>query len=738
MEPGITRVLLVDDQPKNLLALEAVLGGMGLDLVRAQSGEEALREVLDGDFAVILMDVQMPGMDGFETAELIRQRDRSRHTPIIYLTAFQNTESQVFQGYALGAVDFLFKPIVPGVLQSKVAVFVELHRKAELVKWQAAELVENQRREHDRKLADERRRWELERLREEAARERKLAGELATVRDELAAQLSDMSRLHDLVARLSGSLDLTRVLEEVLAAITGLQGTDRGVLLLRDPERGTLTAAASVGFAGAELSAAVGGSPGATDAAGGDTILSGDAEPATALAPYLPAAGRAGCRASRSTPLRTSGGESVAIIVTFFQRPHDPAESETRLVELYARQAAESIDNARLYLAIREADRKKNEFLAMLAHELRNPLAPLLNSLYMLRSGRLGGPEAGQVQDIAERQARHLVRLVDDLLDVSRIHTGKIQLRTGPVDLREAVARAAEAVRSLIEARRLELTLSLPDEPLPLTADAARLEQVLANLLNNAAKYTEPGGRITVEARREREEVVVRIQDTGIGIAPELLPRVFDLFAQAEQSLDRSQGGLGIGLTLVRRLVELHGGSITAASAGVGLGSEFVARLPMASAACPDAAHAGDRRDPIPDGGAPATMHVLVVDDNTDAARVLARLLEARGYQVEVAHDGPAALAQAQARPPDAILLDIGLPGVDGYEVARRLRAVDGPDRALLVALSGYGREEDRQRSREAGMDAHLTKPVDPQTLDELLHRPRPAGRSHVEPSGRR
>jgi CheY-like chemotaxis protein len=752
MEPGgAARVLLVDDQPENLLALEAILGGMGLDLVRARSGEEALRQVLDGDFAVILMDVQMPGMDGFEAAELIRHRDRSSHTPIIFMTALQHTEGQVSRGYALGAVDFLAKPIVPAVLRSKVAVFVELHQKTDQVRRQAAALVETQRRDHDRELAEERRRWEVERLRAEAAREREAAeqlarkaaelartvaertraeAELAAVRDELAARLADMTRLHALVARLSNSLELADVLEEVLAAVTAIQGTDRGVLMLRDPERDAMVTAASVGFSAEELAddGDEGPAPAVTAVIGGGIVVEGvDQDPV--LAPHLAAARRAGYLAVCSMPLLTSGGEPVGAIATYFRRPHRPSEGEARLVELYARQAAESIDNARLYRAIREADRRKGEFLAMLAHELRNPLAPLLHALHLLGPGGAGAAEVGAIRDVAERQARHLARLVDDLLDVSRISTGKIELRRGPVDLREAVARAAETVRPLVEARRHALALALPEGPLPLEADEARLEQVFANLLNNAAKYTEPGGQIRIEAAREGDVAVVRVRDTGIGIAPELLPRVFDLFAQAEQSLDRSQGGLGIGLTLVRRLVELHGGSIAAASPGVGLGSEFVVRLPIRAADDAASSREGPRRGAVaPEAADPAPRRVLVVDDNADAARLLARLLEASGHQAEVAHDGPAALERAQARPPDVVLLDIGLPGMDGYEVARRLRQSVG-DRPLLVALTGYGQDEDRRRSREAGMDDHLTKPVDPRTLKELLARPRPVGR---------
>jgi CheY-like chemotaxis protein/two-component sensor histidine kinase len=394
-------------------------------------------------------------------------------------------------------------------------------------------------------------------------------------------------------------------------------------------------------------------------------------------------------------------------------------------VELYARHAAQFIENARLYRERREADRRKDEFLAMLAHELRNPIAPILNALHLLREED-GGPAAEQAHEVAERQVRHLARLVDDLLDVSRINSGKIHLRKVRVELGEAVARAVETARPLIAARRHELSVSLPDEPIPLEADAARLEQVLANLLNNAAKYTETGGRIAIEAHREGEAAVVRVRDNGIGIAPELLPRIFDLFTQADRSLDRSQGGLGIGLTLVRSLVEMHGGRITAASAGVGKGSEFVVRLPLGSPEALDETEGTGHPGPPLESVEARPKRVLVVEDNIDGARLMVRLLQSRGHQIRVAHDGPSALEAAREQRPDVVLLDIGLPGMDGYQVAEQLREMEGMERALLVALTGYGQDEDRQRSHEAGIDLHMIKPVDPEALIKLVASDRP------------
>jgi signal transduction histidine kinase len=366
---------------------------------------------------------------------------------------------------------------------------------------------------------------------------------------------------------------------------------------------------------------------------------------------------------------------------------------------------------------LQETDRRKNEFLAMLAHELRNPLAPLRNALHIVRQR---GPERRavvvQAWDLMERQVSHLVRLVDDLLDVSRITRGKVVLRREVVDLAEVATRAVESARPLIDARRHRLTYQCSPEPALVTADPVRLTQVIGNLLNNSAKYTEEGGEITLTVALEAGEAVVRVGDTGEGIAPEMLPQVFDLFTQVERTIDRAQGGLGIGLTLVRSLVEIHGGCVQAFSAGLGTGSEFVVRLPVLASV--EEGGVG----PGPEPSAPVKpRRILVVDDNVDNAESLALLLQLSGHQVRTAHNGPGALAAASAFRPEVVLLDIGLPGMDGYEVARCLRTEAGGEKLLLVAQTGYGQEDDQRRSRQAGFDAHLVKPVDPDTLRALL-----------------
>jgi PAS domain S-box-containing protein len=359
-----------------------------------------------------------------------------------------------------------------------------------------------------------------------------------------------------------------------------------------------------------------------------------------------------------------------------------------------------------------EASRRKDEFLSLLSHELRNPLAPIRNGLEILQQDP-GEETAKTVLELMGRQLHHLTRLVDDLLDVSRITSGRIELRPEPNDLRAILESAVEASRPLLDSKEHAFSLSLPEEPLPILADLTRLDQVFVNLLNNAAKYTDRGGRIELEAEREGENALVRLRDNGRGMAPEFLPRIFDLFTQADRSLARSEGGLGVGLTLVRRLVEMHRGSVEASSPGEGRGSEFVVRLPLAAVS--------DRNEE-PRSRRPATtpaLRVLLVEDHADSARSLSLLLELLGHEVEVVTDGREALEAVESIRPEVVLLDIGLPGMDGYEVARRLRARGS--KALLVSLTGYGRDADKIRSREAGFDHHLVKPVELETLEKLL-----------------
>jgi len=391
--------------------------------------------------------------------------------------------------------------------------------------------------------------------------------------------------------------------------------------------------------------------------------------------------------------------------------------SDLNLATELADHAAFAINNARLHSEVQEMNLRKDEFLAMLAHELRNPLAPISNILKLLQLQGAGDPDLRRSLDVLGRQVQHIIRLVDDLLDISRITRRKMALQKVLLELSTVVTHAIETSRPFIEARKHQLSVSLPEEPVQLVADPVRLGQIIVNLLNNAAKYTEPGGHIWLTCMREGSEVVIRVKDTGIGISPDMLTRVFDMFTQMGQSSSRSQGGLGIGLTLVRSLVILHGGSISAHSAGLGQGSEFVVRLPAFTEASPAPSPVATKEE----GTSGRHLRILVVDDNVDAATTLAELLSLLGYEVQVVHDGPAAVELASAYQPDVVLLDIRLPGMDGYLVAQKLRQNLRLSKTIIAALTGYGREGDPSRFQEAGFDYHFIKPLDINVLERVL-----------------
>ena len=437
-----------------------------------------------------------------------------------------------------------------------------------------------------------------------------------------------------------------------------------------------------------------------------------------------------GLRSLICVPLSSREGNLGFITFVTAESARAFSLSDLELAEELARRASTALENARLYEAVREADRRKDEFLAMLAHELRNPLAPIRNALHILGMPEANSGILAQARGMMERQIEQLIRLVDDLLDVSRIMRGKIELRKHPVELKEIVQRAVETSRPVIDAQRHEFQVSLPAEPVWLEADAIRLAQAVSNLLNNAAKYTEPGGRIWLEAERQGGRLELRVRDTGIGIEPDALAQVFELFVQAERGRNHAQGGLGIGLTLVRQLVELHGGTIEARSAGMAQGCEFVVRLPIMANAPESSPAPSSAANAEPGGNAARPRRILVVDDNVDAAKTLAMLLKFKKQDVQVVHDGPAALSLASSYRPDVVLLDIGMPGMDGYEVARRLRNYPELGNVLLVALTGWGQEEDQRRSRDAGFDVHLVKPIRLEMVERLLaHSKLPAAR---------
>ena len=415
-------------------------------------------------------------------------------------------------------------------------------------------------------------------------------------------------------------------------------------------------------------------------------------------------------------PLETKAGapaEVEFVCNTYQVEGRDVAQCNIRDVSERSRLEKKTHEQA---AALADLHRRKDEFLAMLSHELRNPLAPIANAVQLLRLVPGEAPLQHKARAIIERQVSQLTRLVDDLMEVSRVTTGRIRLRLEAVLANGAVERAVETARPLIDGHRHELTLALSPQPIWLHADPSRLEQIVVNLLTNAAKYTADGGGIFLSVEQCGDECVLRVRDTGVGIAPDLLPRVFDLFTQSERSLDRSQGGLGIGLAVVQRLVELHGGRVVAHSS-LGHGSEFVVHLPVVG---PDVTSAASS---TAEATAPTQprLRLLVVDDNVDMAESLAMLMQAAGHDVQTAHSGAGAVSAASDYRPDVVLLDIGLPEIDGFEVARRIRSDPSHHAMVLVALTGYGQDADRRRSREAGFDHHLVKPVDREEMQGIL-----------------
>lgn len=428
-----------------------------------------------------------------------------------------------------------------------------------------------------------------------------------------------------------------------------------------------------------------------------------------------------GLRSYLCVPMRAHGKILGALTFVMAESGRRYSSNDLSLAEDLAHRAAIAVENAQLYQQLREADRRKDEFLATLAHELRNPLAPVRNGLQILRLAS-GRPEVmEQTQQMMDRQLGHMVRLIDDLLDLSRITRGKIELRKERVALTDIVQSALEATRSTLESAGHELTVTLPSRPVYLNADPTRLVQVFGNILHNAARYTPPSGRIELSAEQEGDRAVVRVRDTGLGIPPEMLSKVFEMFTQINRRLERSQGGLGIGLALVQSLVHMHGGVIEAHSEGANKGSEFIVRLPLAAdrETLPTTNSASEQANRHP------AHRILVVDDNADAAESLALLLRIQNNEVWVAHEGLGGIELALRHHPDLIFLDIGLPGMSGYEIARRLRQEPELAGVTLVALTGWGQPEDRRRSHEAGFDAHLVKPVDTTLLNKILSTPR-------------
>ena len=686
--PSLERsnILIVDDRLDKRVVFRTILEEIDQNIVTASSGEEALRWLLDNDCAVILLDVNMPGMDGLETAELIRARRKSAHTPIIFITAFAD-EMHTARGYSLGAVDYILSPVVPNILRSKVKALVQLHRlNAEL-----------------KKRSDER----VALVREQAAR---------TNAEEQQRRASFLAEATQVMA---SSLDADTILTSASGLVVPFLADFGAVVLVN--EDGSERARRTSAVAGWEQYV------GRHDTSFGE-MLARQLERAIATGEHAhaerlvsPAQGDAVDEGPsgeiHAFPLVTRGRTRGALLVALGPSTRRLAGADLSLADSVAGRAAASLDNCLLYTEIQNADQRKNEFLATLSHELRNPLAPMRAALHMLRAGNVDVPKARSLLETMDRQVGQMTRLVEDLLDISRITRGVIELRREPVDVASEIRNALESCAGPLEVGRHQLKVDLPEQPAKVLADRVRLQQILENLILNAVKYTEPGGRIEVRARAEGDVVVISVSDNGIGIAQDKLAQVFDLFVQVDDSSERTRKGLGIGLALVRDLVRRHGGTVEAQSDGLGKGSTFVVRLPRAAAS--------DVKEAAAAVAAPATesnaRRVLVVDDNVDAAETLAMMLEILGQETRQAHDGHRAVAMAAEFKPEVVFMDIGLPGLSGHEAAARIRKDLGLTQAYMVALSGYGTEEDRKKSMFAGFDSHMVKPLDPAALPGIL-----------------
>jgi signal transduction histidine kinase len=718
--PDRANILLVDDLPDKLLVLESILEELGQNIVTARSGEEALRKVLEHEFAVILLDINLPGMDGLETAAYIRRRKRSAHTPIIFMTAYAD-ELHSAQGYMLGAVDYIFSPVVPEVLRTKVRVFVELYLMTQQVRRQADERVALAQEQAARAAA------------EDATRRFAFLAEASTALSSSLDSEATLRALSQHTVPTLADLGMAHRVDEH-GRLGPIEWTwcdaDGAIQTITTEQDGPLPALAEATTRCLET----GRMRYLSDAGSWPTLPGAQPAAVTNGAP----APAARIRSVAIVPLVARGRTLGVLTLALGPSGRTHSAADLALATDLAARAAIALDNARLYQNMQQEDERKNQFLAMLAHELRNPLAPIRNAVHVLKLVSTPNPTMSQARDMIDRQVAHMARLVDDLLDMSRLARGKIFLRKERIDLTQLVSDTIADYRSLLAETGLELRTDLPEQALFVDGDATRLAQVLGNVLHNASKFTDAGGAVTVrlaldqETRRQgdRETVGVclspclpispsvqlTVRDTGIGMDRAMLERVFDTFSQADSSLDRSRGGLGLGLALVRGLVQLHGGEVSATSEGPGRGTEIAIRLPLADSPVPDVPNH------VPRESAQAVNRVLVIEDNLDAAESMRMLFAMTGHAVEVAHAGPAGLEAARAFRPQVVLCDIGLPGgMDGYAVARAMRRDPALAGVLLIALSGYGQDEDRRRSREAGFDAHLIKPVDFTDLCRLI-----------------
>ena len=707
-------ILLVDDRPDKLLAHEAILEELDQNLVRATSGKEALRCLLQQDFAVILLDVNMPVMDGFETASLIRQRPRSETTPIIFISAVNDTENHVSRGYSLGAVDYILTPVVPEILRAKINVFVDLYKKTEEVKRRAEE-----RAQYIREQA----------ARAEAEAAQKRLAFLADASNVLAGSL-DYQETFENLARLA----VPRLADFCIIDVAEEGNTLRQVAAAhRDPEQQAKLRALQEHYP-TDFTARHGGLR--VFQTGKSEI--GDMSDETLQSMFEDERTRDFVRSLRPTcyvavPLLARGRVLGAITLVNVDSSRACGSSELALAEELAQRAALALDNASLYKAAQtartEAERAnlaKDRFLAMLSHELRTPLTPILSSAMALEDEEGLRPDVRASLQMIRRNVELEGRLIDDLLDLTRISKGKVQLSRENVDAHELLRHAIDICRDGLDSKELALRLHLAAQNVWLEADPARLQQIFWNLIKNAIKFTPAGGTITISTWNDSgDHLCVRVEDSGVGIDAESLPKIFKAFEQGERA---HLGGLGLGLAITKSLVETHNGCIAAESDGKDCGARFTILLP-ASRRRVDGHTA---QTPVRTA-ARQSLRILLVEDHEDTNRSLTKLLRRRGYEVEAAMTVRSALDLAAGSRFDVLVSDIGLPDGSGIDLMQALPGRDRP--SLGIALTGFGMEEDVQRTHDVGFHHHLVKPVDLNKLDALIqtaaevrpHEPQPA-----------
>ena len=696
MEDPKVNILLVDDKPEKLLSLEVVLEDLHQNIVRAYSGREALRALLSQEFAVILLDVNMPGMDGFETASLIRQRRNSEHTPIIFVTAFGD-DTHSAQGYQLGAVDYILTPVVPEVLRSKVAVFVDLFKKSQQVSRQAESL--------------RRRATQLQKLAQASLAinsalsiERMLQTITDTARDIVGSHQAITLFIHD------AGTDKRAARTKAVCSFSERYGEWRKRDLELSPIARTIVAQSrsATRMTTAELHAHP----------DWEIVRQLDIPPI-----------RGGMLAA---PLTGRDGTNLGVIYLSDRYDGDfTSDDEAVLVQL-AQMASIAIENT-IYAEEREANRIKDEFLSTLSHELRTPLNAILGWTQLLRAEQLND-ETRHGLDVIERNAKAQTKLVEDMLDVSRVSSGKLRLNVRPLNLCPLIEAAIEAIRPAAEAKGIEVRFADDRNGHAndgqINGDPDRLQQVAWNLLSNAVKFTPHGGRVTITLSCADGAARLHVTDNGVGISPKFLPFVFDRFRQADSTSTRTHGGLGIGLAIVRHIVELHGGTVEADSAGEGRGATFTIQLPIAAVkhepAAPKRVSGAAAQATAEAATEPADLtgvEVLIVDDEPDAAEVISRVLSRAGARVVTAGSADEALEKFHHARPHVLVSDIAMSGRDGYDLIRAIREMpaDRGGEVPAIALTAYAREEDRIRALNAGFQIHLAKPVEPAGLTSAI-----------------